>query len=122
MSLSPNVEFNPVEFYWLAGRLYEQHKNENNEVIYRTIIGRSYYSAFLCARQSADIKDSSPDVHRKVFNYFQAKNVTVANQLKDLRQLRNSADYILENKISKREAIESLRLAKKILTTLNYSL
>jgi uncharacterized protein (UPF0332 family) len=117
MSSLPNVNFNPVEFYQLASILYE---NNSEEVIYRTIVSRSYYSAFLCARESAGIKSNENDGHKKVIDYFKSRNKTISNQLQSLKNLRHDADYELNNSIKKRDAQESLRLARSILTTLNH--
>ncbi len=117
MSSLLNANFNPVGFYQFSGTLYQ---NDNGEVTYRVIIGRAYYSAFLCARESAGIINSGADVHKKVIEHFKSKNRTISNQLKNLKDLRHKADYVLNKSIEKRDAGESLRLAKGILTTLNY--
>ncbi len=118
MSLLHSVNFNPVEFYRFSGVLYQDN---TGEVIYRVIVGRAYYSAFLCARESAGIGNSGADVHKKVIEYFKSKNRTISNQLKELKDLRHLADYELTSKVEKRSAGESLRLAKSILISLGYS-
>lgn len=115
--LSHNANFDPVEFYKFASELFLQH---SSETAYRTIIGRSYYTAHLCAKDSANITNSSGSVHGDVIKYFQTRNRQVYNQMNDLKDLRSKADYKLIETIQKREAGESLRLAKKILSTLNY--
>ena len=116
-SLSHNANFNPVEFYQFASELFNQH---SSEAAYRTIIGRSYYAAYLCAKDYSKVSNASGSVHREVIKYFQVRNKQVYNQMNDLKDLRSKADYKLTETIQKREASESLRLAKKILSTLNY--
>jgi uncharacterized protein (UPF0332 family) len=117
MSSSPSASFDPVEFYKFSGKIYQEH---SGEIIYRVIVGRAYYSAFLCAKEFAGIGSSGADVHTKVIEHFKSNNKTISNQLKSLKDLRHRADYVLNNSIEKRDAGESLRLAKGILTTLNY--
>jgi uncharacterized protein (UPF0332 family) len=95
-------------------------KSSNNEVVYRVIIGRAYYSAFLCAREEARLDPKVSDGHKKVIDHFERINVTISNQLKDLKELRHGADYYLSPAIVKRDAGNALRLSKKILTSLNY--
>jgi len=91
-----------------------------NEVAYRTVIGRAYYSVMLCARDYAKIRNSSGSVHSDVIKHFETRNRLVYNRMNDLKDLRNKADYKLTETIQKREARESLRLAEKILITLKY--
>ena len=118
MSSLSNADFNPVDFYRFSGTLYQDN---NGEVIYRVVVGRAYYSAFLCARESASIKSNESDGHKKVIEYFKSKNNTISNQLRDLKDLRHLADYELTSKVERRSAGQSLRLAGSILTSLGYS-
>lgn len=118
MSSLLNDNFNPLEFYNFASQLYNQ--STDGEAAYRTIIGRAYYAVHLCAKDHADITSSSGSVHNTVIQYFETRNKQVYNQIRDLKKLRTKADYELNVTINKREVGESLRLAKKILTTLNY--
>ncbi|NOS89971.1 MAG: hypothetical protein HOP34_15805 [Methylococcaceae bacterium] len=122
MSLSPNANFNPVKFYQFAGKLYQSSlsTHNNEEEACRTIVGRSYYSAFLCAREFSGINNSSGSVHNDVIAYFKSRNTAISNNLIQLKDLRHKADYDLNETTQKRDAGESLRLAKKILTNLNY--
>lgn len=113
----PNDNFNPVNFYTFAGEIYTE---TNNETAHRVIIGRAYYAVFLCARDYAKITNSSGSVHSDVIKHFQTRDKRIYNQMNDLKALRSKADYRLTEKILKREAGESLRLAKAILQTLKY--
>ena len=117
MSSSPNDNFNPVEFYTFASQLYTQ---SSDEVTYRTIIGRAYYAVHLCAKEYAKISNSSGSIHKEVIVYFQTRNKRVFRQIKDLKDLRTKADYQPNQTVQRRDASESLRLSKQILTALNY--
>jgi len=123
LSSLPSASFDPVEFYRLARKLYawpEQAISE--EAVYRAVIGRSYYSALLCAREHSGIKSSGAGIHEEVINFFKKtkKQASISNRLRGLKNLRNKADYELNGAVQKREAGESLRLAKKLLQELNY--
>jgi uncharacterized protein (UPF0332 family) len=111
-----NADFSPVDFYHLASQLYKENQSE---AIYRTIVNRSYYAAFLSAKEYAKITSSSGSIHRITLEYFAKRNRTVFKNLSDLKDLRNKADYQPHNKLQKHEAAQSLRLAKKILIHLN---
>ena len=111
--------FDPVEFYQFAGQLYQQ-KSER-EVENRIIINRAYYSAFLCARCFSKISNSSGSVHKEVIDYFEKQpNKNIFNQLKQLKDLRQKADYDLNSAIVSRQAGKSLKLAEHILKKLDY--
>jgi uncharacterized protein (UPF0332 family) len=115
--LLPNDNFNPVELYVFAGDLY---LNYQHEAAYRSVINRVYYAAFLSARKTARITNASGSIHNEVITYFEARDKKLYKNLKDLKALRSKADYLLTETVQKREAGESLRLGKNILTTLNY--
>ena len=117
MSSLPNDNFDPVGFYLFASQLYTQNADEAS---YRTVIGRAYYAVHLSAKDYANIASSSGSIHNTVIQYFKTRNRQVYNQIRDLKKLRTKADYELNVTINKRDVGESLRLAKKILTTLNY--
>lgn len=110
---------NPTDFYHFASEIY-QNKNHQSEVAYRSVISRAYYAAFLCAKNHTRISNSSGSVHNAVINYFDGRNRVVYRNFKDLKELRSKADYQITEAVRKQEAGESLRLAKSILTKLNY--
>lgn len=117
MSSLPSDSFDPVEFYLFASWLYPQ---SDNEAAYRTVIGRAYYAVHLCAKDCAKIKNASGSVHEEVMKHFETRNKRLFRQIKDLRDLRNKADYELSEKVLKRGAGESLRLTREILKSLKY--
>ena len=110
--------FNPIEHYHLAGKLY---KNAAEEVDFRAIINRAYYTAFLSARDFAKITNSSGSVHQETLNFYKKRpHAAMYNHLNQLRDLRTNSDYQLNVVISKRDAAQALKLAQHILQTLNF--
>lgn len=115
--------FNPVDFYHLASELYKQADLANDfpaEALYRSIISRAYYSAFLAARNKCQLKNCGADVHQLVIKHWKTHKAVIANRLQDLKDRRNYADYDTNKSFSKREAGEALKLALQILKSLGY--
>ncbi len=87
----------------------------------RTIISRAYYGAFLTAREYAGIT-SKNNVHQKVSYYFKRKKLkTINEELRNLKERRVIADYVLDldiniyhAKISCDQAIRIVNLIKKL--------
>ncbi|HEY9867060.1 MAG TPA: hypothetical protein V6D21_22995, partial [Candidatus Obscuribacterales bacterium] len=75
----------------------------STEAYFRSSISRSYYGLFLLARKVMESEGSicsrGSEAHKQVENYFllssHKKYRSVGTALKDLRRLRNSADYNL---------------------------
>ncbi len=115
--------FNPVDFYHLASELYKQADLANDfpaEALYRSIISRAYYSAFLAARNKCQLKNCGASVHQLVIDHCREHHKPViANRLEDLKERRTKADYT-DKSFSKREAGEALKLALQILKSLGY--
>ena len=111
--------FDPVEFYQFAGRLYQQ--KPTNEVENRIIVSRAYYSAFLSAKLFSKKSTSSGSIHREVISYFENHtHISIFNQLKHLKDLRQIADYDLDSVVTSNQAGQSLKLARLILIKLNH--
>ena len=91
----------------------------DNESAFRTVIGRSYYSAFLSARNKANINSAVKDGHKAVVSFYQSKNdlllVGIGNRLDTMRVTRANADYDCDLAVTKREAGKSLKLCEDIL-------
>lgn len=112
------MAFNPVDYYQLAAWLYAQ-QNPHDEARARAIISKSYYGAFLEARNRAGITDKSPRVHEKVHDhYFKAGRLALANRLDESRVKRNDADYDTAITITSLDSGNALKRAKKILQEL----
>ena len=109
------MAFNPVEYYYLASWLFNQH-GINDEARTRAVISKSYYGAFLEARDKAGITDKSGDVHQKVYrHYSEIGKIALANRLDTLRVKRNEADYNTILTKTSRDSGNALALSKKIL-------
>lgn len=106
--------FQSIEFYNYASRLYESSKSNSEEVIVRTVIGRSYYAAFLEARGVSGLND-----HSGVHDYFSGNHATLGNRLKELKLLRHKADYKLDKICTVRDMERALKYSEKILEELS---
>jgi hypothetical protein len=83
----------PVDFYKQAQEWFD-NGDPAISVTGRSIVSRAYYAAFLLARDEAGISEDDPfEPHRKVHEYYQRHEPTLANQLFQLRRLRTNADY-----------------------------
>lgn len=63
------MAFKPVDYYHLAGWLYQQTIPQS-EALARAVISKSYYGAFLEARDKVGITDKSAGVHKKVHDHY----------------------------------------------------
>lgn len=116
------MAFKPVDYYYLAGWLYKQ-QNQYDEARARAVISKSYYGAFLEARNKAGITDKSPGVHSKVHDhYVKAGKLALANRLDESRVRRNDADYDVAKSITSMDSGKALARAKKILEELGVAL
>jgi len=116
------MAFKPVDYYYLAGWLYKQ-QNPHSEALARTVISKSYYGAFLEARDKAGITDKSPGVHKKVHeHYFNAGQIALANRLDESRIKRNDADYDTMLTVTSMDSGKALARAGKILQELGVTL
>src|ERR1700676_3794517 len=96
-----SAKFDPVEFYRQALRW---NSRNSSEVTSRSVASRAYYGAFLPTRESLSAQErtsigSSGDTHRNlvdcVMRRGDAASIGIGNDLRDLRRLRNMADYDL---------------------------
>jgi uncharacterized protein (UPF0332 family) len=94
-------------------------ENVSDEVVFRSVINRSYYGAFIKARNLAGIKNQSGSVHRDVISHYENKKLTnISNSLLKLLRNREKADYRINEKVSIQEARSSLTMANKIIEAL----
>lgn len=109
----------PLDFYKFALNLYSYHENEIDS---RVIIGRAYYSAFLYARDSADLSSKGSNGHQQVINYYKGLKDPisryVANAIENLRIYRQDSDYEMSKTVSLKDVGSALSTSKKILETL----
>jgi len=110
---SPVFDF--AEFYVLASWLYSTQSELHREAIKRTIIGRAYYAALICARDFTGTATVGPQGHKAVVHALKLKNPQAGNNLDSLRQLRHKADYESSAIISDRDVGIALRNSLMVL-------
>lgn len=119
-SATPSHSFSPEDFYRLAGDLYNDLEVNDAEAIKRTIVGRSYYAAFLAARNASGILSTSKSVHNMVVDYWKRHGkISVSNRLQELKAKREDADYVTNRAVNSRDAQRALGLCKKILAEIS---
>jgi uncharacterized protein (UPF0332 family) len=112
------MAFDPTTYYTHAGELFANNAIQT-ETVYRAVIGRAYYAAFLSARNNAGITTSSGNVHELTSNHFLTSGkAAISNRLNDLRIARNTADYDCIAIVQRREAGVALQKCKSILQEL----
>ncbi|WP_175627088.1 MULTISPECIES: hypothetical protein [Oxalobacteraceae] len=112
------MAFDPVTFFTLAADTHQAAGHEEEEKV-RTVIGRAYYSAFLCARNAAGLTGTNAAIHQvTIEHYINNGNSAVGNRLNDLRTSRNDADYDCGKKFTKTQSGKALSQANAILVNL----
>jgi uncharacterized protein (UPF0332 family) len=114
---------NPRDFLLVAEDLLEASR----EADWRTAISRAYYAAYLVA--VALFRDASfevpPDTkgHNHVYvrlnNCGRAEVIEAAVLLRELRDWRNLADYVMHRRLDLRDAIEQVDAAREIIRLLD---
>jgi len=114
------MSFAPENFYHLASDLYNEARINSCEAKQRTVVSRSYYGAFLAARDASTVSAGSANVHQDVINYYfnVGGKAAVANWLKSLRRMRNDADYDLITPCTANNSGQSLKNSLSILKNL----
>ncbi len=102
--------FDPINFFKLA-----QHMVEGSEAEIRTSISRAYYASFLIVRDKLGLKVSIPEVHRESVKKLYEKSPPLANNLHNLRRLRNISDYNMKIKVNPKYGKTALKLASYII-------
>lgn len=87
----PSFDF--VELYALASWLYDTRPIACSEAVKRTIVGRAYYAALICARDFTGASTTGESGHKMVVDALRPRSSRAANNLNDLRLLRQKADY-----------------------------
>lgn len=111
----------PKDFFQTAELL----EKKTDEAHLRTSVGRSYYAAFLYFREYLKsiglCKRKSPhkDVHVFVIQCLGFSEVPEGSRastyLRDLQQVREDADYHLDEELSQNDAEDALMKAKKVI-------
>lgn len=104
------ARFNPNSFVDLAEDL-SKHQDQAER---RTAISRAYYGVFLFARSIASVHSKQSDAHGLTRKYFESIGASsIANALREMRSLRNKADYSVERSFSKEVVAANIELAKQ---------
>lgn len=119
MLSSPKAnQFNAAEWYSLASWLFDTKPVISSECLRRTIIGRAYYAALICARDATGSSTTGPEGHRNVVNALRKRNYTAADKLDSLRLKRHKADYSIDEDISPRVVEICLKDSRAVLSEL----
>jgi hypothetical protein len=114
--------FDPVNFYNIASQLCSSGANETS---LRTSVGRSYFSAFLSARERLDIlghyqPTQSGEDHAGVRNAFGSIGRTdLKNKLGGLSRRRGIADYNLNMTVTCSMAQDALKIANDLMAKIS---
>lgn len=102
--------FHPLNFLDLSKKLinFLEDNGWDNSSLERTIFGRLYYGTFLYVREwlgertDFNVKHTGED-HKNIPRYIKSKgpfenevNLLISSEFKELRKLRNQADYHLK--------------------------
>ncbi|MBB3196508.1 hypothetical protein [Roseateles terrae] len=107
--------FRPAAFARLADLLSRQ----SDEASHRSAMSRAYYATFLVTRDLLNIRDRSADVHGRACQELKTMGLEdLAEDLEELRRLRNVADYNTAIHFRQREALQGVRTAHDLLQEL----
>lgn len=112
--------FDPVEFFYIARKLYTESENLDSGAA-RTIINRAYYAAHLVVREKYKIKNDGTGSHTAVIDHYKKRDRTLGNKLSTLFMKRKDADYNLDDTktpITKRDSGQAIKQAEEILKSL----
>lgn len=102
-------KFHPEDYLKFAKSLLENEYLEKNPALCRSVVSRSYYAAFLTAREQIDKIDGEKikyfdvsgrkryDIHKQVKEILGYADNGVSRLLKSLRDWRNDADYYFKD-------------------------
>lgn len=113
---------NPLDYLPFARQLID---NSDNEIYIRTAIGRAYYAVYLyAANKYLQAKNNAPEIQsiiqshaRFIFELKKEHNTlfkTIGNQLFNLKEYREKADYHVNITITKSTAEASYKQALRI--------
>jgi hypothetical protein len=100
--------FFPEDFLTLADDLLKSATLNKNEALFRSIISRAYYSAFLSAREKIDslypmaLYHPKHDMHQQIVDFLGKGKIyfedeSLSSDLLELRTFRVDADYHFPN-------------------------
>lgn len=93
---------------------------------HRTAVSRAYYCAFLDARERVRLvphvrfqKNNSHDVVWKALTYGKEPLKAIGRSLRDLKAMREKADYDISASLAEDDAAEAIQLAVEIVSKLS---
>lgn len=107
--------FSPQDFLKLSNELLNSKTLNKNEALFRSIVSRSYYSAFLTAREKIDSLETMAlnhplhNMHQQVAEVLQNRgkffiqDPGLSSDLVELHNYRVDADYHFKNAIKRYE-------------------
>lgn len=104
----------PADFYRVACDLPKQSTDES---YLRTSVGRGYYACFHLAKVAAEKKwswvEPGDGRHRALVRLLKARgSAAISDQLRDLLDMREHADYHLDNVVDPQYCEEARQLAE----------
>lgn len=113
------MAFSPAAFYTFADELRLKATADGAQL--RTLISRAYYGALIEARDAKGLPTKGIGGHERVIQAYMgnASDQVVADKLKDLRQLREKADYLPTANLTSADGLKALSSCKKVLVALN---
>lgn len=120
MSSSPKANsicFDAAEFYAFASWLNHTKPAMSSQALRRTIIGRAYYAALICASASTGAPTHGQDGHLNVVRALKKRDFNAGNKLDALRLTRQNADYKSAD-LTPRDVGTSLQAALVVLQAL----
>lgn len=112
--------FDPADFYAFASWLFHTKPAASSQALRRTIIGRAYYAALICARDATGSSTSGANGHKNVVDALRKQDLAAGSKLDSLRLARQKADY--ENpSVTSRDVEISLKAAQIVLEAVGKS-
>lgn len=95
---------------------------DTDEASIRTSVSRAYYGAFLEARDAKGLSSVGRDGHKVVITAYvntgHPADRVISASLRTLKQLREKADYDSQSTCSKKDALDAITEAEKVLKAL----
>lgn len=124
------MAFNPEDFLSLANEIFNGIDYENAR--YRTAVSRAYYAAHLISRKifeemgkKFEIEDPKDKgiIHKMVIDALIRVNEPTGVVLRNLRKIRDKADYDLDYNFKKKVVITLIGQAKDVINVMiNYKM
>lgn len=111
----------PEDILQLAEDLFNDKNKNSEEVVHRAVVGRAYYATYYKAlnslkAESFDKEKNKSNYHKNLIQFLDncddEDRKIIAKKLKNLRRLRNKADYEISTIFRLREVKKAMLEAK----------